>query len=78
MKQALLTVTDVKTFISDAMQFDKVMTRDEISEYFGLAPQRISDYVKKGMPCFKINYKSKGFYLEDVRRWLISHGKIDG
>ena len=78
MNKALLTVTDVKNFINDAMHYDKVLTREEVAEYLGVAPQRVSDLVKKGMPCFKINYKSRGFYLEDVKRWLIGHGIIDG
>ena len=72
MKQALLTVEDVKTFIIDALKRDQIFTRKELAEHLNITLYSLDKYIQEGLPWFGKRTR-KQFVLSDVQKWLIKN-----
>lgn len=72
MKKALLTKEDVKSFIIEALNYEKVFSRSELLKYLHINNETLLKYLDLGLPWFGSVHRRK-FKLTDVKKWLISN-----
>lgn len=54
-----------------------MITTKELAEYLKIHENTIYNYIKKGMPYYKIGVKDFRFEIEEVKRWLKEQTKKD-
>ena len=47
-----------------------VMKKKEVAERFGISVSSVNNYMRQGMPYYKIGSKLVRFNPEDVEKWL--------
>lgn len=51
------------------------LKKKEVAERFGISVSSVNNYMRQGMPYYKIGIKLVRFDLEDVEKWLKENGK---
>lgn len=51
------------------------LKKKEVAERFGISVSSVNNYMRKGMPYYKIGSKLVRFSSEDVEKWLKEKSK---
>ena len=51
------------------------LKKKEVAERFGISISSVNNYMRQGMPYYRIGSKLVRFDLEDVEKWLKENGK---
>jgi excisionase family DNA binding protein len=54
------------------------LKKKEIAERFGISVSSVNNYMRQGMPYYKIGSKLVRFDIKDVEKWLREKGKYEG
>lgn len=52
-----------------------MMTAKEVSEYLKIHLNTVYEFVKQGMPVYRIGVKDLRFEIEEVKEWLKDNNK---
>lgn len=51
------------------------LKKKEVADRFGISISSVNNYMRQGMPYYRIGSKLVRFDLEDVEKWLKENGK---
>lgn len=72
MKRALITKSEIRKFIFDAIsQFgtNQILSRIEMRDYFGISEYQLDQYIAAGLPWIGKPTRKK-FNVNECRKWL--------
>lgn len=55
-----------------------ILKKKEVAERFGISVSSVNNYMRQGMPYYKIGSKLVRFDIKDVEKWLREKGKYEG
>jgi phage terminase Nu1 subunit (DNA packaging protein) len=54
------------------------LKKKEVAERFGISISSVNNYMRQGMPYYKIGSKLVRLDIKDVEKWLREKGKYEG
>ena len=54
------------------------LKKKEVAERYGISVSSVNNYMRQGMPYYKIGSKLVRFDIKDVEKWLREKGKYEG
>jgi excisionase family DNA binding protein len=54
------------------------LKKKEVAERFGISVSSVNNYMRQGMPYYKIGSKLVRFDIKDVEKWLREKEKYEG
>jgi predicted DNA-binding transcriptional regulator AlpA len=54
------------------------LKKKEVAERFGISVSSVNNYMRQGMPYYKIGSKLVRFDIKDIEKWLREKEKYEG
>ena len=62
-------------YINKVQEKDKFLKKKQVAEKFGISVSTVNNYMRQGMPFYKVGKKLVRFIYEEVEKWIAEKGR---
>ena len=62
-------------YINKVQEKDKFLKKKQVAEKFGISVSTVNNYMRQGMPFYKVGKKLVRFVYEEVEKWIAEKGR---